>query len=100
MLSRVWLVAEATTNRRHIEFAHKPDYVKWCTSNNFTSKLPKDVAAQKKAREAEEKEKLKQATLEFQSKERPARIVKFTDARFREAAQDWLIATNQVRLSL
>lgn len=65
-------------------------YNAWCKRNNFRSKLPAAVRAQKDA------EKKQQSTLDDVVVEKE-RVIPYSDARFQEAAEDWLIATDQVR---
>ncbi|KAJ7181304.1 hypothetical protein C8R43DRAFT_269096 [Mycena crocata] len=90
------LVAEATTNRRHMA-KHADVYRAWCQKSNFESKLEDDISARKKvAADAEEaKAKLHQQTLDPHLRDKPERVVPYSDAAFRDAALDWLIATDQ-----
>ena len=59
------------------------------------------MAARKKAAaDAEQaKAKLHQQTLDPHLREKPERVVPYSDALFREAAVEWLIATDQVSFS-
>lgn len=62
--------------------------------------LPKDIEARNAKAEAEAAAtSLVQATLDghIQPIAPSETVVKYSDARFREAAENWLIATNQVR---
>jgi hypothetical protein len=74
-------------------------YRAWCKKNNFESKLEEDVLARKKAAtDAEEaKAKLHQKTLDPHLHDKSERVVPYSDSAFRDAALEWLIATNQVR---
>ncbi|KAJ7083048.1 hypothetical protein C8R43DRAFT_832236, partial [Mycena crocata] len=90
------IVAEASTNRRHMH-KHADIYRKWAEKNDFESKLPDDVETRKKAAaEAEEaKRKLEQQTLDPHLREKPARIVPYSDDLFKQVVLEWLIATDQ-----
>ncbi|RXW23821.1 hypothetical protein EST38_g1987 [Candolleomyces aberdarensis] len=83
-----FIVPEMTTLRRHIQACHPGAYNAWCKRNNFKSKLPAAVRAQKDA------VKKQQSTLDDIVVERE-RFIPYSDARFQEAAEDWLIATDQ-----
>ncbi|KAF6749684.1 hypothetical protein DFP72DRAFT_818442, partial [Ephemerocybe angulata] len=85
------IVADVTTLRRHLEYAHEGKYNRWCLKNNYESKLPGAVKARKEALEVAEG---RQGTLD-DAVEENANIVPYTDALFEEAAEDWLIETNQ-----
>ncbi|KAJ7808037.1 hypothetical protein B0H14DRAFT_2380921, partial [Mycena olivaceomarginata] len=65
--------------------------------NNFESRLEEDIQARKKAAAdaAEAKAQLHQQTLEPHLREKPERVVPYSDALFRDAALEWLIATDQ-----
>lgn len=73
--------------------ASQPKYKRWCDRNKFESKLPNDVKARKA--KAAIKNKI-QSTLDDKLEPLPERVPPYTDARFAEAAEDWLIATDQV----
>ncbi|KAJ7348510.1 hypothetical protein DFH08DRAFT_698400, partial [Mycena albidolilacea] len=90
------LVAKITTNRRHMA-KHAEIYRAWCKKNNFEPKLEEDVLARKKAAtDAEEaKAKLHQKTLDPHLRDKPESVVPYSDSAFRDAALEWLIATNQ-----
>ena len=68
-------------------------YNAWCKDNKFNSKLPKAAKAAK--------EKQRQTLLDGHLKEIPtSELVKpYSDSVFREAAIEWLIATDQVKMS-
>jgi len=67
----------------------------WCEKNNFKLKLPNAV---KKVEEEASQAMLKQDRLDGHLREVPRkeRVVPYTDAQFREAAIEWLVATDQV----
>ncbi len=73
----------------------QPIYRNWCLQNSFESKLPGDI---KKRNEALAAATSKQQTLDAHLQELPEkqRNIVYTEQRFREAAIEWLIATNQV----
>ncbi|KAF8484310.1 hypothetical protein JB92DRAFT_3131662 [Gautieria morchelliformis] len=85
---RLTLVSDTTTQRRHIESLenHKAKYNTWACTNNFESKLPKELKA-----------KVNQGTLDNHLKEMPKKeqVVPFTNATFCDAAIEWLIITDQ-----
>ncbi|KAJ6527510.1 hypothetical protein B0H19DRAFT_1334850 [Mycena capillaripes] len=87
------LVAEATTLRRHLEAHHYNKYHQWAKKNDFISALPGD---KKNAAAAAEKFP-SQPTLDERLREKPAKevIIPYSDALFREAAIEWLVATDQ-----
>ncbi|KAJ7760273.1 hypothetical protein DFH07DRAFT_740800, partial [Mycena maculata] len=86
-------VKDLSTNRRHLGKYHAPQYRRWATKNDFESRLEADVKARKA--EAAEANKLEQQTLDPHLREKPERIVPYSDAVFRDAAIEWLIATDQ-----
>ncbi|KAJ7176397.1 hypothetical protein C8R43DRAFT_827557, partial [Mycena crocata] len=90
-------VSDPSTNRRHLAKFHTPEYHQWCEKTGFESRLEADIAARKlAAAEAEdEKERLHQATLDPHLRNRPERPAPYSDELFREAAVEWLIATDQ-----
>ncbi|KAK6995737.1 putative AC transposase [Favolaschia claudopus] len=87
-------ISDLSTNRRHMEAYHAPEYRKWCKDNTFESKLPADVKARKA--EAAEAKVLEQQTLDPHLQKKPERVVRYSDKLFRDAAIEWLIATDQV----
>lgn len=71
-------------------------YHLWAKANGFTSMLPRDTEARRKQNE----KRLAQSTLTSHLREKPPPpppVVKYTDTLFRNAAVEWLIATDQVR---
>ncbi|KAF8445073.1 hypothetical protein L210DRAFT_3365717, partial [Boletus edulis BED1] len=86
------LVAEVSTLRRHLEANHRPEYMKWAKSNSFVSMLPKDRKSQKDESQASRQTELNLHLKPVAPKER---ILPYTDDRFRDAAIQWLIATDQ-----
>ncbi|KAJ7476658.1 hypothetical protein FB451DRAFT_1033335, partial [Mycena latifolia] len=90
------IVADASTGRRHMG-KHAKVYRQWAKKNNFESKLEEDIQTRKKAAaDAEEAaKKLLQQTLDPHLRDKPARVVPYSDALFRDVALEWLIATDQ-----
>ncbi|KAJ3505119.1 hypothetical protein NMY22_g17694 [Coprinellus aureogranulatus] len=88
-----FIVNETTTLRRHIQSAHRKRYVKWCERHDFQSKLPNDIKARKAAAEAA----ATQGTLDghVQVLDDDTKFIKYSDALFQEAAEEWMISTNQ-----
>ncbi|KAJ7208457.1 hypothetical protein C8J57DRAFT_1098997, partial [Mycena rebaudengoi] len=72
-------------------------YHAWCTKTGFESRLEEDIASCRLAAvEAEdEKERLCQATLDPHLRNKPEHVAPYTDELFRDAAIEWLIATDQ-----
>ncbi|KAJ2911647.1 hypothetical protein MD484_g8767, partial [Candolleomyces efflorescens] len=93
-VSEKYIVNEVTTLRRHLQASHRKHYNKWCERHEFQSKLPKDVKARK---DAEQEATAAQTTLDGHLRpiDPPAPILKYSDALFKEAAEDWMISTNQ-----
>ncbi|RDB14951.1 putative AC transposase [Hypsizygus marmoreus] len=89
------IVNKVTTLRYHIESQHYALYHRWAGKNTFESKLPKDVKARKDAETAANQEK--QSTLDPHLRDVPPkeRTIPYSDKLFREAAIEWLIATDQ-----
>ncbi|KAF6750106.1 hypothetical protein DFP72DRAFT_767119, partial [Ephemerocybe angulata] len=89
------LTAEVTTLRRHLEAHHVRRYDKWCERTGFTTMLPKAVRARKDAASnaaANAQQTLNGHLVPIQ----PApNVVKYSDALFQQAAEEWLIMTNQ-----
>ncbi|KAF7350175.1 putative AC transposase [Mycena venus] len=87
------ITAHSTTLRRHLESDHYNTYHKWAKKVEFVSALPGDRAKAKKAEEGP----ATQPTIEPHLKEIPAKevIIPYSDELFREAAIEWLVATNQ-----
>ncbi|KAI0713035.1 hypothetical protein C8T65DRAFT_574198, partial [Cerioporus squamosus] len=87
------LVDHITSLRRHMGAMHEAVYCNWCNKNNFASMLPKDTKQRHEAKAAG----TAQSTLDAHLREMPApeRVVKYTDALFREAAIEWLVSTDQ-----
>jgi hypothetical protein len=68
--------------------------------NTFKSKLPKAVKSRKNAKAAAE-DRSKQSSLDPHLEERHKEtFVPYSDSLFREAAIEWLIATDQVSFGL
>ncbi|KAK7017666.1 putative AC transposase, partial [Favolaschia claudopus] len=77
-------ISDLSTNRRHMEAYHAPEYRTWCKKNDFESKLPADIKA-RKAQAAEAKQ-LEQQTLDPHLQKKPERVVRYSDKLFRDAA--------------
>ncbi|KAJ2923537.1 hypothetical protein H1R20_g13556, partial [Candolleomyces eurysporus] len=83
-----FIVSETTTLRQHIQASHQGSHNAWCKRNGVESKLPAAVRARKDAKKAQ------QSTLDDIVEEKE-RVVPYSDTLFQEAAEDWLIATDQ-----
>jgi hypothetical protein len=88
-------VSDTSTLRRHLQLEHKADYHDWCKKKDFVSKLPDDV---KQRAEATKEESAPQGRLDGHLRpiDVKERVLPYTDKLFREAAYEWLIATDQV----
>lgn len=77
---------------------YQPEYRKWCEKFGFESRLPEDIKERKLAADAADAaaKQLHQQTLEPHLREKPERIVPYTDELWCTAALEWLIATDQV----
>ncbi|KAF8882548.1 hypothetical protein BD779DRAFT_1444683, partial [Infundibulicybe gibba] len=81
------------TLRRHIASIHKGSYHKWCKTEDFLSMLPEDTHARKL--DNDKKMQQTQVIDHFDVAE-PRKIpVFYSDELFKEAAIEWLIATDQ-----
>jgi len=71
-------------------------YRKWCKENDFESMLPEDA----KARRAEVASTIKQTVVDehFSIQKPEDKPKSYSDVLFEEAAIQWLIETDQVRL--
>ncbi|KAF8869629.1 hypothetical protein BD779DRAFT_1430607, partial [Infundibulicybe gibba] len=86
------------TLRRHIASIHKGPYHKWCKAENFLSMLPEDTRARKLELEGLEKNQKMQQTQvidHFNAVEPGEAPVFYSDELIKEAAVEWLIATDQ-----
>ncbi|KAJ7233462.1 hypothetical protein C8J57DRAFT_1090527 [Mycena rebaudengoi] len=92
-----YVVSEASTVRRHLASRHKLEYTTWCERTGFQSRLAADVKARNlAARQAEDAaEQLRQQSLDPHLREKPERIIPYTDKLWVDAAVEWLIATDQ-----
>lgn len=78
----------------HILKEPKGTYRRWAKDNNFESRLAGDVKARKAAATPlAQQSSLNQHLVE---KSQPERVVPYSDTIFRDAATEWLIATDQV----
>ena len=68
-------------------------YQKWAEDNNFLSMLPKDAENRRNNAQAD-----KQSHLDSHLREKPRKetVTPYTDKRFRDAAIEWLVSTDQV----
>ncbi|KAL1939214.1 hypothetical protein VTO73DRAFT_10255 [Trametes versicolor] len=69
-------------------------YHVWAKANDFMSMLPRDTDARRKQL-AKQKATQSTLTLHLREKPPPPSVVKYTNALFRDAAIEWLIATDQ-----
>ncbi|KIJ35873.1 hypothetical protein M422DRAFT_84981, partial [Sphaerobolus stellatus SS14] len=82
------------TLRRHLQSMHKGSYLTWVKNTpGAVNKLPNFLAQQRK----EVAEKLQQSRLteHFEKAEPQEHAIPYSDERFKEAAIEWLIATDQ-----
>ncbi|KAF6748785.1 hypothetical protein DFP72DRAFT_819814 [Ephemerocybe angulata] len=92
---RKFLTAEVTTLRRHIEAHHARRYNKWCTKSGFVTMLPKAVRARKEAALSEAASTQQTLDGHVVPTQPAPNIIKYSDALFQEAAEEWLISTHQ-----
>ncbi|KAF8802827.1 hypothetical protein BYT27DRAFT_7063060, partial [Phlegmacium glaucopus] len=83
------------TLRRHLESHHLTSYNKWCTDNSFESKLPKALKAQRNAKIAEDRSKQSSIDPHLRERVERERVIPYSDTLFRDAAIEWLVATDQ-----
>ncbi|KAG1906237.1 uncharacterized protein F5891DRAFT_942271, partial [Suillus fuscotomentosus] len=83
------LVNEITTLHRHAEAHFSGKYRKWANQHSFKSMLPGDVKARK---ENAAQQRINAHLTEHKAK----RVVPYSDKLFRQAAIEWLVATDQV----
>jgi len=73
----------------------KGKYRNWAKTIKFISKLPGDIKACK-----QEAEKVNHTLdRDFTEKKMSERVIRYSDKLFRQAAVEWLVATDQVCLS-
>ncbi|KAF8868493.1 hypothetical protein BD779DRAFT_1460392, partial [Infundibulicybe gibba] len=85
------------TLQRHIASIHKGLYHKWCKAENFLSMLPEDACTRKLENQVEKNQKMQQTQVidHFNTVE-PGEVPAFySDELLKEAAIEWLIATDQ-----
>lgn len=87
------LVNEVTTLRHHAEAHFAGKYRKWAKQHLFESMLPGDVKAHK---ENAAQQSINAHLTECKVAER---VIPYSSKLFRQAAVEWLMATDQVRLS-
>ncbi|KAG1818931.1 hypothetical protein EV424DRAFT_1323542, partial [Suillus variegatus] len=85
------IVNETSTLRRHAEAKFAGKYRTWAKANAFTSKLPGDIAAEKK--KAAHAQQMIDAHLT--ERKLSERTIPYTHQNFRKAAIEWLVATDQ-----
>ncbi|KAI0828580.1 hypothetical protein BC628DRAFT_1305830, partial [Trametes gibbosa] len=85
-------VAQISTLRHHMQATHQAVYYTWAKANHFESMLPKDTLTRCEKHKLQEQTRLNAHLVE---KPQPERIIKYTDAIYREAAIEWLLATDQ-----
>jgi hypothetical protein len=68
-------------------------YQKWAEANHFLSMLPKDAEKRRKDALADNQSRLDPHLREKPQKEA---IIPYSDERFRDAAIEWLVSTDQV----
>ncbi|KAG1740188.1 uncharacterized protein EDB91DRAFT_1053373, partial [Suillus paluster] len=86
------LVNEITTLRRHAEAHFSGKYRKWANQHSFESMLPGDVKA---CKENATQQSINAHLTEHKVAER---VVPYSDKLFKQAAIEWLVAADQVRL--
>jgi len=70
----------------------------WITKNDITSKLPKAVKRAKEQAAAADRSKQSSIEPHLQTGAPPKeRVIQYSDTLFRDAAIEWLVATDQVR---
>ncbi|KAJ7804259.1 hypothetical protein B0H14DRAFT_2383867, partial [Mycena olivaceomarginata] len=91
------IVADPSTVRRHLASTHAPEYHKWCAKQGLYLALQQMSRNGSKLRAAADAEvkRLHQQTLEPHLREKPERVIPYSDELWREAALEWLIATDQ-----
>jgi hypothetical protein len=88
------IVNETSTLRCHAEAKFTGKYCTWAKANAFTSKLPGDLAAEKKnAVQAQQ-----QINVQLTECKLSECAIPYTHQNFRKAAIEWLVTTDQVRL--
>jgi hypothetical protein len=88
------IVNETSTLCRHAEAKFAGKYRTWAKANAFTSKLPGDLAAEKRnATQAQQ-----QIDAHLTERKLSERAIPYTHQNFRKAAIEWLVTTDQVRL--
>ena len=74
----------------------QPAYEKWCSLNNFESKLPKAVRERKEAALAEDREKQGSLDPHLITGVPRERVVPYSDDLFRDVAIQWLHQENLI----
>ncbi|KAF8179097.1 hypothetical protein K438DRAFT_1604216, partial [Mycena galopus ATCC 62051] len=83
------------TLRRHLESDHYNAYHRWATAQGFTSALPGDRKKQKMKETSDAPDS--QPTLDNHLRDIPPkeRVIPYSHESFRQAAIEWLVATDQ-----
>ncbi|PCH43347.1 hypothetical protein WOLCODRAFT_86235 [Wolfiporia cocos MD-104 SS10] len=84
------VVNEVTTMRRHLQSAHSGSYREWAAKSHFISMLPNDIKKRKDMKLSQ-----KQTRLDPHLRERAECIPPYSHLAFRQAAIEWLVATDQ-----
>jgi uncharacterized protein with PIN domain len=71
-------------------------YRKWAQNNKFESKLPGDIQKRKAAAEVV----MRTLDCDLREKKVMERVILYSDKSFHQAAIEWLVATDQVRLGI
>ncbi|KAG1764932.1 hypothetical protein EDD22DRAFT_775576, partial [Suillus occidentalis] len=82
------LVNEATTLRHHAEAHFGGKYQKWASEHSFESMLPGDIKACKEHAQQQINAHLTERKLD-------ERVIPYSDKLFKQAAIEWLVATDQ-----
>jgi hypothetical protein len=95
----VAIINEATTLQRHQQAAHQALYQEWAAQNGFTSMLPVNT---KHCREEESRQQSGTSISHQPSLDGHLvptdTIIQYSDSTFHDAAIEWLVATDQVRI--
>ncbi|KAG1804864.1 uncharacterized protein HD556DRAFT_1189375, partial [Suillus plorans] len=81
------LVNEISTLRRHAEAKFPGKYRKWAKEHSFESMLPGDVKARK--------DKQQSINAHLTEQKLTEKVVSYSDKLFKQAAIEWLVATDQ-----
>ena len=93
----IWYVCFFISILLLLTFVYQYRYQKWCKSNNFNSMLPEDAKSCKRV--ATDKARQSSVTEHFGPKDPTSKPTPYSHKAFEAATFEWLIETNQVRLS-